>query len=268
MLALAAIYARVTGGESRLDVLTMGRVSVDLYPEQIGVRLRDVRTFRKFLGGSPTNVAVAAARHGRRSAVITKVGDDPFGQYVRDALHGFGVDDRSRRHAPDAAHAGRLLRDLPARRLPAALLPRAEGARPEIRPTSSTSTRSRGRRSSGRPSPGCRQEPSRARRSPRSRPGGRGGITVLDLDYRPMFWSSREEARALVQRGAAHATVAVGNLEECEIAVGEREPHDAAEALLELGVELAIVKQGPEGRARRARADERGRGAAGRRSRW
>src|SRR5215213_11188528 len=72
----------------------MGRVSVDLYPEQIGVPLAEVRTFSKSLGGSATNVAVAAARLGHRTAVITKVGDDGFGPYVRDALEGFGVDSR------------------------------------------------------------------------------------------------------------------------------------------------------------------------------
>ncbi len=75
-----------------LEVVTMGRVSVDLYPEQIGVPLADVKTFRKSLGGSATNVAVAAARLGHPSAVITKVGDDGFGTYVRRALEGFGVD--------------------------------------------------------------------------------------------------------------------------------------------------------------------------------
>ena len=76
-----------------LDLLTMGRVGVDLYPEQVGVGLADVRTFAKSLGGSATNVAVAAARLGNRAAVITKVGDDPFGTYVRRALREFGVDD-------------------------------------------------------------------------------------------------------------------------------------------------------------------------------
>ena len=75
------------------DLITMGRVGVDLYPEQIGVPLAEVRSFAKSLGGSPTNVAVAAARLGARAAVITKVGDDPFGPYIRDALRGFGVDD-------------------------------------------------------------------------------------------------------------------------------------------------------------------------------
>ena len=77
-----------------VEVLTMGRVGVDLYPEQIGVPLAEVRTFAKSLGGSATNVAVAAARLGARAAGITKVGDDPFGPYVRRALEGFGVDPR------------------------------------------------------------------------------------------------------------------------------------------------------------------------------
>ena len=76
------------------DLITMGRVGVDLYPEQIGVTLAEVKTFAKSLGGSATNVAVAAARLGRRAAVITKVGDDAFGPYVRGALREFGVDDR------------------------------------------------------------------------------------------------------------------------------------------------------------------------------
>src|ERR687896_915546 len=76
------------------DVITMGRVSVDLYPQQIGVPLAEVASFAKSLGGSPTNVAVAAARLGARAAVVTKVGDDPFGDYVRQALEEFGVDNR------------------------------------------------------------------------------------------------------------------------------------------------------------------------------
>ncbi|MFC7105404.1 PfkB family carbohydrate kinase [Nonomuraea rubra] len=75
------------------DLITIGRSGVDVYPLQTGVGLADVETFGKFLGGSPTNVAVAAARHGLRSAVVTGVGADPFGDYVRRAIRGFGVDD-------------------------------------------------------------------------------------------------------------------------------------------------------------------------------
>src|SRR3954468_25058835 len=76
------------------DLITMGRIGVDLYPLQSGVPLAQVETFGKFLGGSASNVAVAAARLGRSTAVITRTGDDPFGTYLHEALKDFGVDDR------------------------------------------------------------------------------------------------------------------------------------------------------------------------------
>jgi len=80
---------------TELEILTLGRVSVDLYAEQIGEPMRHVTSFRKSIGGTATNVAVAAARLGRRVALCTKVGDDQFGDYVRHALeHTFNVDNR------------------------------------------------------------------------------------------------------------------------------------------------------------------------------
>ena len=76
------------------EVLTMGRIGVDLYPQQVGVGLDEVESFGKYLGGSATNVAVAAARYGRRAAVISRTGQDPFGRFIHTALRGYGVDDR------------------------------------------------------------------------------------------------------------------------------------------------------------------------------
>mgnify|MGYP000429627784 CR=1 FL=1 len=76
------------------DVLTIGRIGVDLYPLQTGTHLEDVESFGKFLGGSATNVAVAAARHGRKSAVISRTGNDPFGKFIHRTLLELGVDDR------------------------------------------------------------------------------------------------------------------------------------------------------------------------------
>ena len=121
------------------EVLTMGRIGVDIYPLQVGTRLEDVTSFGKYLGGSATNVAVTAARLGRRSAVITRTGDDPFGRFLHRALR--------------------------------------------------------------------------------------------DLDYRPTLWPSREEARRWTREALPHATVAVGNLDECETATGTREPEAAGRAL-------------------------------------
>lgn len=67
------------------EVVTMGRIGVDLYPLQVGVALEEVETFGKYLGGSPSNVAVAAARLGRRAAVVTRTGEDPFGRFLHMA---------------------------------------------------------------------------------------------------------------------------------------------------------------------------------------
>ena len=85
--AVQAADARRTAHRSDarpdLELLTVGRISVDLYAEQLGVPLREVQTFRKSIGGTATNVAVACARLGHRTAVFTRVGDDAFGDYVR-----------------------------------------------------------------------------------------------------------------------------------------------------------------------------------------
>jgi 5-dehydro-2-deoxygluconokinase len=94
---------------------------------------------------------------------------------------------------------------------------------------------------------GLSQDPSRSAHFAALRARARQGHTVLDLDYRPMFWESRNEARAQVQAALSFATVAVGNREECEVAVEETDPVRAADALLAHGVELAIVKRGPRG---------------------
>ena len=94
---------------------------------------------------------------------------------------------------------------------------------------------------------GLSQEPSRSATLTALKVRAKAGITVLDLDWRPMFWPSPEEARDSIQRALSCATVAVGNVDECEVAVGERDPRAAAAALHERGVELAIIKQGPKG---------------------
>lgn len=75
-----------------LDVITIGRSSVDLYGQQVGGRLEDMRSFAKYIGGPPTNIAADAARLGLRSAVITRVGDEHLGRFIREQLASEGVD--------------------------------------------------------------------------------------------------------------------------------------------------------------------------------
>ena len=229
------------------DVITIGRVGIDIYPLQIGVGLEDVTSFGKFLGGSATNVAVAAAKHGLNSAVITRTGNDPFGKFVHNELVRLGVSDRfvsgvdvlntpvvfCEIYPPD---------DFPLYfyrepKAPDLEIKAAELDLDAIRDTTiywSTLT-------------GLSQEPSRGAHHVAWDARGRKPLTILDLDYREMFWDSPELATVEAASALAKVTVAVGNKEECQVAVGETDPHRAADALLERGIELAIVKQGPKG---------------------
>jgi 5-dehydro-2-deoxygluconokinase len=229
------------------DLITMGRVGVDLYPEQIGVALPEVRTFAKSLGGTATNVAVAAARLGDRAAVITKVGDDPFGTYVRRALEGFGVDARHVSTHPTLRTPVVFCEIFPPDEFPLLFYREPKAPDMELTPDDLDLDAIRAARIFWVTGTGLSDEPSRSTTLAALAARGREGITVLDLDHRPMFWPSRDAARAAIGEALPHVTVAVGNRDECEVAVGEREPRAAAAALRERGVELAIVKQGPRG---------------------
>ncbi|MBC7632049.1 MAG: 5-dehydro-2-deoxygluconokinase [Flavobacterium sp.] len=225
----------------------MGRVGVDIYPEQIGVGLEHVTSFAKFLGGSATNVAVAGSRLGRRSAVITRTGDDPFGRFIHLALTGFGVDDRyvsSVAHLPTPVTSCEMF---PPDDFPLYFYRQPKAPDLEINVDELDFDGIRAADVFWATVTGLSQEPSREATLAALEARGGKGITVLDLDYRPMFWDSPELATAQVQVALPHVTVAIGNREECEIAVGETDPHGAAKALRGAGVDVAVVKQGPAG---------------------
>jgi 5-dehydro-2-deoxygluconokinase len=240
------------------ELLTVGRVSADLYPdveghpEVMGQPLDRVSHFVRSLGGTATNVAVGAARLGRRTAILTKVGADPFGGYVRTALRGFGVDPRYVGTAEDLLTPVVFCALDPPEDPP--LLFYRRPVAPDLSLTADdvpwdvvrdvpvlwvTGT-------------GVSVEPARTTQlhmlEHRGRvDGGSGRWTVLDLDWRAMFWDSPEHAREQYARMLRHVTVAVGNRDEVEVAVGTREPREAARRLIAAGVELALVKQGAEG---------------------
>jgi 5-dehydro-2-deoxygluconokinase len=236
----------------RTEVLTVGRVGVDLYPQQSGIPLAQVESFAKSLGGTATNVAVAAARLGRRTAVVTKVGADGFGAYVRSALAGFGVDPQFVGTSPDLLTPV-VFCELNPPEDPSLLFYRDPIA-PDLTLTSDdvpwdvvrqvplfwvTGT-------------GVSREPARSTQlemlAHRGRPAaGSGRFTVLDLDWRAMFWPSPERARAEYEAMLVSVNVAVGNRAEVEVAVGTSEPEEAARRLLAHGLDLAVVKKGAEG---------------------
>lgn len=229
----------------RLEVLTLGRVSVDLYPEQLGVPLAQVRTFAKSLGGSATNVAVAAARLGRASAVITKVGADGFGEYVREALREFGVDRRFVGTHPTLRTPLVFCEIYPPDRFPLLFyreptapdmtivreeLPLEDIAAAALFWTTGT---------------GLSAEPSRS--ATLAALDAARGIRIHDLDHRPSLWPSVDEARRWATEAARRAGVIIGNSDEVEMATGTRDAAEAARALLDLGAELVVVKRGMDG---------------------
>ena len=229
------------------DVVTMGRVGVDVYPQQIGVGLEDVQTFGKYLGGTATNVAVAAARYGRRTAVITRTGDDPFGRYIHRALRGFGVDDRFVTAVTGLQTPVTFCEIFPPDDFPLYFYRWPKAPDLEIRVDELDLDAIRSADVFWVTSTGLSVEPSRTATMAALEARAKQGVTVLDLDYRPMFWSDVQAAHEAIAGALPHVTVAVGNLDECEVAVGEREPRAAAKALRATGVGLAVVKQGPAG---------------------
>jgi 5-dehydro-2-deoxygluconokinase len=232
---------------ARHEVLTFGRSGVDIYPHQIGVGLEDVTSFGKYLGGTTANVAVASARLGRRAAIITGVGDDPFGRYVRRQLLALGVDDRHVVTNTEYATPVTFCEIYPPDNFPLWFYRKPSAPDLQVRPDDIDYDAVRSSDLMWISVTGLSENPSREAHFAVLEARARRPITVVDLDYRPMFWDTPEAAREQIAKVLPQVTVAVGNREECEVAVGETEPEKAADALLQAGVELAIVKQGPDG---------------------
>ena len=229
------------------DVVCIGRVGVDLYPMDTGVGLEEVRTFGKFLGGSATNVSVAVARYGHTSAIITRTGDDPFGRFITRALMELGVNTDFVGIDPWLPTPVTFCELFPPDHFPLYFYryPQAPDLRiaPEQIPPVAVSES----KVFWATLTGLSAEPSRTAHAVAWGMRGRKAHTVLDLDYRPMFWVHESDATRAADAALDCATVAIGNIEECRVAVGETDPERAARALLDRGVDLAIVKQGPRG---------------------
>ena len=232
---------------SPVEVLTIGRVGVDIYPLQVGVGLEDVATFGKFLGGSATNVAVAAARLGHRAAVITRTGNDPFGRFIHQELDALGVSDAFVTSVPGLLTPVTFCEIFPPDDFPLWFYRQPKAPDLEIRGEELDLGAIEEATVFWATVTGLSEDPSRSAHYVAWAARKRRPLTILDLDYRPIFWTSPAEAAAEVRRALPYVTIAIGNREECEIATGQTDPVRAGRALLEAGVELAIVKQGPRG---------------------
>jgi 5-dehydro-2-deoxygluconokinase len=230
-----------------VDVLSVGRISVDLYSMEPNIGFDGQQSFQKSVGGSPTNVAVAAAQLGLRVALATKVGDDAFGEYVKGRLAGWGVE-TDFVGTVKGSQTPLAFAALTPPESPTVMFYRGPAA-PDTTITTADVPAGVVRNakvlwiSQASLAQGSTADTCLEWMSLRSR----DDHTILDLDYRPSLWASVEDARSMAERAIALATVVVGNREECAIAVGTDEPDAAADALLAAGVRLAIIKLGADG---------------------
>ena len=230
-----------------MDVLSVGRISVDLYSTEPNVGFDGQQHFQKSVGGSPTNVAVAAAQLGLTVALATKVGDDAFGEYAKQRLAGWGVD-TDFVGTVTGAQTPLALAALTPPESPTVIFYRGPAAPDTTLTTGDVPADvvrgchilwiSQASLAQGSTADTCLEWMSLR---------SRDNHTILDLDYRPSLWTSPEDARTMAERAIALATVVVGNREECDIALGTNDPNAAADALLAAGVRLAIIKLGADG---------------------
>jgi 5-dehydro-2-deoxygluconokinase len=247
------------GARRALDLICIGRTSVDLYAEQEGARLEDVQSFRKYVGGSATNIAVGTARLGVKSAMLTRVGDEHMGRFVRRTLAESGVDVGHVRFDPERLTpyvllAVRAIEDFP--RIfaygDAADLAVEEGdVDPEfiasskaLLVTGTPFSRAASRAASFKAIGAAREA---------------GTSVVFDLDYRPVFWGvasheqggemfvASEEVTEVYRSVLPSCDLVVGTEEEIRIAGGSTETVEALRSIRELSEATIVLKVGAMG---------------------
>ena len=242
-----------------LDVITIGRSSVDLYGVQIGGRLEDMASFRKYIGGSPTNIAAGTARLGLKSALITRVGDEHMGRFIREELAKEGVDVRGVKTDPERLTALVLLGIRDEKQFPL-IFYRADCADmglceddieeafiSEARSVVATGTHLSNLRTEAAVLKALRI----ARRH--------GARTALDIDYRPNLWglaghaageSRYIESAEVTKKLQGHLgmfDLIVGTEEEFHIAGGSTDTVAALRAVRSVSGAVFVCKRGAEG---------------------
>jgi 5-dehydro-2-deoxygluconokinase len=194
----------------------MGRVGVDLYPNELETPLRAVRTFTRFVGGFAGNVATGLARLGVRTAIVSRVGDDGHGQFVRDFLEAEGVDTRFLAVDPYWLTPPTFVEVWPPEHFPITFYRRPTAPDWQLAPDDFDAEEVAGAPLLYATGTGLAQSPSRettlaAMRSHR-------GTTIFDLDWRPTLWDDPDEYRQQAAGAVAAADLVIGNEEEVEAA--------------------------------------------------
>ena len=242
-----------------LDVVTVGRSSVDLYGAQIGGRLEDMATFHKYIGGSPTNIACGAARLGLRSGLITRVGDEHMGRFIRETLSAEGVDVRGVVTDPERLTALVILGIRDQERFPLVFYREncADMAlcEDDIDPALIADTRALVATGTHLSHPRTEAAVLKAVTLARSH----GARTALDIDYRPNLWGLAGHAAGeerFIESAAVTAKLQstlhlfdliVGTEEEFHIAGGSTDTIAALRAVRAVSDATLVCKRGPMG---------------------
>ena len=222
-----------------IDVAVLGRVGIDLYPNQLRTPLREVRTYPRFVGGFAGNVATGLARLGLKAAIVSRVGPDPHGEFVRDFLSGEGVDVRFLAVDERLMTPPTFCEVWPPDRFPITFYRYPTAPDWQLAPEDFDADEVAATPFLLATGTGLAQSPSRE--TTLDALSAHAGRTIFDLDWRPTLWERAEEYGELARTAAGHADIVIGNEEEVEAAAGD------ARALLELGVPTLVLKRGERG---------------------
>jgi 5-dehydro-2-deoxygluconokinase len=221
-----------------IEAAVLGRVGVDLYPNELETPLRSQRTFTRFVGGFAGNVATGLARLGVRTAIVSRVGADGHGEFVRDFLEGEGVDTRFLAVDPYWLTPPTFVEVWPPDRFPITFYRRPTAPDWQLAPDDFDADELRRVPLLYATGTGLAQSPSRE--TTLGALGRHEGTTVFDLDWRPALWDEPREFPALAGEAVGLADVVLGNEEEVEAAAGSPAP------LVATGVAL-VLKRGERG---------------------
>jgi 5-dehydro-2-deoxygluconokinase len=222
-----------------IDVAVLGRVGIDLYPNQLRTPLREVRTYTRFVGGFAGNVATGLARLGLTPAIVSRVGPDPHGEFVRDFLSKEGVDVRFLAVDERLLTPPTFCEVWPPDNFPITFYRYPTAPDWQLAPEDFDAAEVAATPFLLATGTGLAQSPSRE--TTLAALEANDGTTIFDLDWRPTLWERTDEYGELARTAAAHADVVIGNEEEVEAAAGD------SDALLELGVRTLVLKRGERG---------------------
>jgi 5-dehydro-2-deoxygluconokinase len=230
-----------------MDAIVIGRATVDLYANEVGVTLKDVRTFTKFLGGSSANTAVGLARLGASVAFVGRVGRDPFGAFVREFMRAEGIDVSAVRVDPSYPTALAFAEMHPPDHFPL-LMYRRPSADTQIAMDDIDAEAIASGELLIASGTNLAESPSReATLHALALRAAQGRRNVFDVDFRPAAWTDPRWATIYARAAAACSDVVLANEQEMEVLTGEQDTDRAATRVLEWGPDIVVAKQGARG---------------------